>query len=45
MTRATPVTENKFHDAFGVFGYSHLGEENWTDVAPKFMFNIEASTE
>ena len=33
MTRATPVTENKFHDAFGVFGYSHLGEENWTDVA------------
>lgn len=44
-TRATPVTENKFHNSFGVFGYSHLGEENWTDVAPKFMFNIEASIE
>lgn len=44
-TRATPVTENKFHDAFGVFGYSCLDGEDWREVAPKFMFNIEASTE
>lgn len=44
-TRAMPVETDDFHKSFGVFGYSYPSGSEWTQVAPKFMYNIEASRE
>ncbi|WP_018669276.1 fimbrillin family protein [Bacteroides gallinarum] len=44
-TRAMPVETDDFHESFGVFGYSYPSGSEWTQAAPKFMYNIEASRE
>ena len=44
-TRSTPVTEGAFHRSFGVLAYSYPSgtTDGWTQAAPKFMYDTEAS--
>lgn len=43
-TRANPVTDESFHDSFGLFAYAYSGAWDET-LTPDYMYNVEVTKE